>query len=229
MQPTTQIHIGAGAAAIVLGFVALFAAKGARLHRTSGRFFVFAMVVMGLSAAVMAALAGIQTSIASGLLVTYLVITALTTVRSPTPGVRWLEIGGMFVALLVGVGYFVLAARTLAEGEFVRDGAPVPILFLFGTVALSASAGDFRVLRSGGIRGKLRVARHLWRMCFALFITSASFFLGQVDEIPEALRIPPLLAIPALLPLPLMFYWLHRVRRRGVVPSPVAARPAEAV
>lgn len=38
-------------------------------------------------------------------------------------------------------------------------------------------------------------------MCFALFVASGSFFLGQADEFPEAFRIYPLLAIPAFLPL----------------------------
>ena len=48
-------------------------------------------------------------------------------------------------------------------------------------------------------------------MCFALWIATASFFLGQADEFPEALRIMPLLCTPVLLVLLLMFYWLARV------------------
>jgi hypothetical protein len=51
-------------------------------------------------------------------------------------------------------------------------------------------------------------------MCFALFIASASFFLGQADEIPEPLRIPLLLAVPVLVPLLVMAAWLWRLRRR---------------
>jgi hypothetical protein len=49
-------------------------------------------------------------------------------------------------------------------------------------------------------------------MCFAMFIASGSFFLGQAKVIPKPIRIMPLLAVPALLPLVLMFYWLVRVR-----------------
>ena len=54
-------------------------------------------------------------------------------------------------------------------------------------------------------------------MCFALFVATGSFFLGQADVFPRSMRIIPLLAIPALLPLLLMFYWLARVsfRRRS--------------
>jgi len=92
------------------------------------------------------------------------------------------------------------------------NGVPSPMLFLFGTVALLAAVGDLRMMRAGGLQGAQRIARHLWRMCFSLFIASGSFFLGQAKVIPKPIRILPLLAIPALLPLVLMIYWLARVR-----------------
>lgn len=60
----------------------------------------------------------------------------------------------------------------------------------------------------------------------ALYIGSASFFLGQADEFPEALRLPALLAIPAFLPLLMMAYWLWRTRgkraQRGIAGVTVA-------
>ena len=71
-----------------------------------------------------------------------------------------------------------------------------------------------RVLRSGGVQGSARLVRHLWRMCWALWIAAASFFLGQADEIPETLPIPALLAIPVVIPILVMLYWLWRVRTR---------------
>ncbi len=51
-------------------------------------------------------------------------------------------------------------------------------------------------------------------MCFAFFIATGSFFLGQADEFPEPLRITALLAVLALAPLLVMLYWLWRVRSR---------------
>lgn len=85
---------------------------------------------------------------------------------------------------------------------------------MFGVVGLMAAAGDVRMIRAGGVQGPRRLRRHLWRMCFALYIASASFFLGQADEFPEGIRIPALLAIPAFLPLLAMVFWLRRVRVR---------------
>lgn len=91
---------------------------------------------------------------------------------------------------------------------------PVPMTFFMGSIALLAGAGDLRILRSGPLLGTRRIARHLWRMCFAPFVASGSFFLGQADEIPEPLRIYPLLTIAAVLPLIALLYWLWRVRTR---------------
>jgi cobalamin synthase len=58
------------------------------------------------------------------------------------------------------------------------------------------------------------VARHLWRMCFALFVAALSFFIGQAKVIPKPIRIYPLLALPVPAVLVTMFYWLWRVRFR---------------
>ncbi|MGA2098047.1 MAG: hypothetical protein ABSH39_17235 [Candidatus Acidiferrum sp.] len=44
------------------------------------------------------------------------------------------------------------------------------MFFFLGSICLLAAAGDIRKLVSGGLFGAKRVARHLWRMCFGLFI-----------------------------------------------------------
>ena len=88
---------------------------------------------------------------------------------------------------------------------------------MFGVVGLLASIGDIQVIRSGARKGPARLARHLWRMSFALFIAALSFFIGQAKVIPEPIRIRPLLALPVVAVLVTMFYWLWRVRvRRNV-------------
>ena len=68
--------------------------------------------------------------------------------------------------------------------------------------------------QSGALRGAPRLARHLWRMCFALFIAALSFFIGQAKVIPKPIRVSGLLAIPVLAVLVTMLYWMWRVRVR---------------
>lgn len=156
-------------------------------------------------------------------------VTALTTVRPLGTGSRWIALGALLVAFGVGLVNVALGVETLAAGAFTRSGVPVPMLFFMGSIALLAGMGDLRVLRSGPLQGARRIARHLWRMCFALFVASGSFFLGQADEIPEPLRIYPLLAIPAVLPLVALLYWLWRVRIRRSSRGIVTATSPEAV
>jgi len=164
------------------------------------------MMVMSTSGAVMATLMPERISVIAGMLTFYLVITALLTVRRPLQRFRWVEVGAMVFALVTGVLSVVFSIQSLDDTSGIA-----PIGFIFGAVALLAAFGDVRMLLARSIPWAQRIARHLWRMCFALWIAVASFFLGQSDEFPEALRIMPLLCTPVLLVMLLMFYWLVRV------------------
>jgi hypothetical protein len=84
-----------------------------------------------------------------------------------------------------------------------------------GTVMLLAATGDLRAILAGGLQGSRRLARHLWRMCFGLFVATGSFFLGQMNFIPEPARNMSLLLVLAFAPIPVLVYWMWRVRVRG--------------
>jgi hypothetical protein len=205
------VHVLAGVAALITGYLALFAAKGSTLHRKSGLGFVYSMVTMGLLAVVINLFEGEEW--ADGLVVAYFVISALTTVRPPAEQRRWLQAGGMLVAACLGIASLVIGIDGVTGGELARDEVPAGRLFM-GTVLVLAAAGDVRVVRAGGLHGRPRLVRHLWRMCFALFIAAFSFFIGQSRTFPEALRNLALLAVPVLVPLLAMPYWLWRLHRR---------------
>lgn len=192
METTTVAHVAAGGVGLAAGFVALYSAKGAPLHRRSGMAFVVAMLTMCSFGTLMAITRGVApaTNVPAAVLTAYLVITALLTVRPPA-NARGLDVGLM----------------------------PAFPFLLFGTVGTLASVLDLRMIRSGGLKGSKRIARHLWRMSFALFIAALSFFIGQAQVFPEPVRIRPLLALPVLAVLVTMFYWLWRVRVKGTLPG----------
>ena len=52
------IHIAAGGLALILGAIALMARKGGVVHRRSGLIFVYAMLVMGMTAAILGNIGG---------------------------------------------------------------------------------------------------------------------------------------------------------------------------
>jgi hypothetical protein len=210
------VHFAAGLLSIIAGAVALSASKGGRLHKQSGLAFTWAMVVLGLTAAGIGTYERIPSQVFAGLLAAYLVFTAMTTVK-PLPG-----IGQRFnVALMIMA--FAYAVASLFGGvtewldptvEVVGRPRVVPPLVV-GTVILLAAIGDLRSIRAGGLQGSRRLARHLWRMCFGLFIATGSFFLGQMKFIPESVRILPLLLVLAFVPILFLLYWMWRVRVRG--------------
>jgi len=95
------------------------------------------------------------------------------------------------------------------------------MLFFLAAIMTLAAIGDVRILRSGLPRGRQRLARHLWRMCFALFIAAGSFFSIRervATILPEPFTTGPMRALPILLVFTAMFYWLWRLRGRRTLP-----------
>jgi hypothetical protein len=215
MRPIIAFHVVAGSLGLLSGFLALASVKGMPLHRRSGMVFVRTMLAMCAAGFVLTLASGIWVPIngAAALLTAYLVVSSLTTVRPPAAHGRALHVGGMTLALAVGALELGLGITAASNGGSWR-GIPAFPFFLFAFIGLVGGAGDVRVLRSGAPRGPARLARHLWRMSFALFVAAMSFFLGQADVIPKAIRIMPLLALPPLAVLVTMVYWLWRVRSR---------------
>src|SRR6185295_12461317 len=160
---------------------------------------------------------GQAVNVMAGLMTAYLAITALTTVRPPAAGSRRWDVGLMLMALVLGLATLATGIAATASVSGTMFGYPPFPFFLFGVLGLSGAVGDFRTIRSGGLRGAPRLSRHLWRMCMALWITTASFFSirSRVAAIfPALFATPALRALPVLLVLVAMFYWLWRVRFR---------------
>jgi uncharacterized membrane protein len=205
------IHIVAGLTAIISGFIAVFALKGAGLHRRTGTIFVYAMLILAFTGATMAFIKHQTGNVIGASIAFYLVTTGLLTVRPRDKTVRSLDVAALLIGTALGIICFKVAIDGVNSPSGTVGGIPPGMIFFFGTAALLGAAGDMRVLLTGPLHGTHRIARHLWRMCFALFVASGSFFLGQAKVFPKPMRIYPLLAIPALLPLVLLIYWLARV------------------
>ena len=216
------IHIAAGGLAIVLGAVALLVKKGGTAHRRSGILFVYAMLVMGFTASILGLLKGPNDpNVTAGITIAYFVGTALLTVR---PVSRWtpaFHITALLVAVLFAYGSAVKGVAAFNSPRGVLNGVPFAMHFLFAIVFSLAAIGDLRVIRFSLPRGGPRLARHLWRMCFALFIATGSFFSVRervAKILPEPFLNAPMRILPILLVFVAMFYWLWRVRRRRPLP-----------
>ena len=210
------VHFAVGLVSIVAGTIALSVTKGGRLHKQSGLVFTWAMVVLGLTAAGIGTYENRPGQVFGGLLAAYLVFTAMTTVK-PLPGIgQRVNVALMVLAFGYGVASVYGGVVEWLDPTVQVIGRPrvVPPLII-GTVMLLAAFGDLRAIRAGGLRGSRRLARHLWRMCFGLFVATGSFFLGQMKFIPEPVRLVPLLLVLAFAPILFLVYWMWRVRVRG--------------
>jgi hypothetical protein len=218
------LHIGGGSVSILSGYSAVFVRKGARLHRLFGSVFFVAMLVMGTMGLALSVWIRQFGNIAGGALATYLVATAWLTVKQKAGTTSRLDVA-LFVAVLATAGlllYWGVLASLSPKHVFQGYGAA--LYYVFGSFAGLFAALDLRVILRGGIAGAARIARHLWRMCFALFFAAASFFLGQQKVMPAFMHGSPLLYIAALAPLGFLLFWLARTllpkRRRSRVAEP---------
>ena len=215
------IHVAAGGLAIVLGAVALSVKKGGTIHRRSGQVFVCAMFVLGITAAILGNVFG-------GLMTLYFVGTAFLTVRPESPWTRRSNLVALSLAVVLALLDIVGGVKAFNSPRGTLDGVPFGMLFFLATIMLLAAIGDVRVIRSGMPSGRPRLARHLWRMCFALFIAAGSFFSirARVAKVlPEPFTTAPMRALPILLLFGAMFYWLWRVRVRRALPVLVRHDP----
>jgi hypothetical protein len=225
------IHVAAGALAIVAGATALLVRKGGTIHRHSGRLFVAAMLLMGATGATLGFRQGgpADGNVLAGFVVAYFVGTALVTVRPVSPWTRRFHALALVSALGFALVEIVGGVEAWNSPRHVRNGVPAVMLFFFAAVFLLAAAGDARVLSAGAPRGGRRLARHLWRMGFALFIAAGSFLSirARVAKVlPEPFTTGPMRLLPIVLLFGAMVYWLWRVRRRRPLAATVRNDPA---
>ena len=222
------IHIAAGGLAMILGAVALLVKKGGTIHRRAGLIFVGAMVIMGSSASILAYEKGgiAHPNFLGGFTAGYLVVTAFTTVRPASVWTRGVDAVAAALALVIAIFTYARGIRALGQPHMMMNGVPAFMMFFLGTVFALAFAGDMRVIFRGALRGAARLRRHLWRMCFALFVAAGSFFSirSRVAKIlPWPFLSLPMRMLPILLIFVAMFYWLWRVRgRQGLKPTSFA-------
>jgi uncharacterized membrane protein len=222
-------HATMGTVGLISGGFAIGARKGGTLHRRSGLVFVFAMLAMGLTA-VGIALYEHKSTAASGALAAYLIFTAWTTIRPLEHAGRHIDVALMLVACLLGLAGFAQASAAMGRPGRQIEGVPAGMQFFMSTIILLAAVGDVRMIRDGGVTGTRRLARHLWRMCFGLFIATGSFVaqLVRMSFMPAWTRSLPVILALAAGPLVVLLYWMWRVRWRRNLRGLVTARLIEA-
>lgn len=211
--PILILHITGGIVSILSGAVAAILRKGSHRHAIAGRVFVVAMLTMASCGTFLAIVKSQPGNILGGTVMLYMIATAWMTARHPEKSARELfDWGALLYALTLEAIFLGSGVKALRSPIGMAWGYGPALYFTWAGVILLCIVGDIRMLARGGIFGVQRIARHLWRMCFAFFIASGSFFLGQQKVMPKFIQGSPFLFVPAFLPLLLLISWLVRVR-----------------
>ncbi len=201
-------HIAGGSIALLAGAVAIAARKGGSLHARAGTGFVAAMLSLWVSATILHLAEGKPGSALGDVFIGYFVVTSWAAARRRDGTTGKLEI--IACALVLGL------AAIIAWGAFTGAAAPTPVglgpVFAIAGFCLVAGLLDLSAILRARLTPTQRISRHLWRICSAFFIATGSFFLGQQDALPEAVRGSPVLLVLAFAPFAVMAFWLVRLR-----------------
>jgi len=211
-SPVLLVHICSGIAGLFSGAGAAIFRKGSHRHALAGNIFVLSMMSLSATGVYLALLESQPGNVLGGSLTFYLVATAWTTARRRASEIvtfDWLALLTVFSVACVATTYGVQA---LTNPDGLQRGYPSGPYFLIGSVASIAFIGDVRIFVRRSIDATQRLARHLWRMCFAFFIASMSVFLARQHLFPAILRTTGMLYVLSFAPLLLMIFWLIRVR-----------------
>jgi hypothetical protein len=238
-SPTLIAHICGGTVGLLSGTVALSVRKGSSRHALAGKVFVVSMIIMAVFAVYLAIVRHQPNNIGGGILTFYLIGTAWLTARRRNGGTNRFDWILLLIPLTLGILSWMNGIKIVRSGAPSPDGVPVGMTFFMGSVMLLAGAGDVRMLLRGGILGSARIARHLWRMCFGLFIASGSFFMGPsnrplrllstvglAQHLSPALFNTTLYLILTVLPLIMLIFWLIRVRFKNAYKGAIQLAPA---
>jgi uncharacterized membrane protein len=211
MSPLLIFHIATASIALPGGVAAMSLRKGSRGHRCGGTVFVIGMVCMTASAIPLGLLKTQTLNALMGALTCYLVASGwVAGRRDGLQSARMVNAALGLVALAVGVLMVRFGVEALDSPTHLKDGEDASGYFFFGAIAILSAALDLRLLIAG-IGNKHRIARHLWRMNFALAI-------GIISVTPRLNRLAghpvqsdALLVAPTFLVLLFMVFWLWRV------------------
>jgi hypothetical protein len=224
-SPILVLHICAGTVGLLSGTAAMFFRKGSRRHIQAGKVFVASMLIMALGAAYLGIVKNQPSNIGGGIITFYLIGTGWLTARRGDGEVSRMDWVALLIPLTLGILIWVNGIQVLRSGATSQNGVPVGMSFFMGSICLLAAGGDIRMLLRGGVFGVERIARHLWRMCFGLFIAAGSFFMGPSNRplrllsavgvgqhLPSALFSTGLYLFLTIFPLVLLIFWIVRVR-----------------
>ena len=182
-SPILIAYACAGNVGLLSGTAAMCFRKGSPRHVLAGKIFVASMVTMAAGAVYLTIVRHRPNNLGGGILTFYLIGAAWPTARRGEGETSRYDWVALLIPLTVGSLTWMSGIEKMRTPGPPKDGVPSGMHFFLGSAALLAAAGDVRLRLRGGVFGAKRLARHLWRMSFGLFIA----FFSRALEPPAAI------------------------------------------
>ena len=133
------------------------------VHITAGIIGLLSGVV-GACASYLALLKHQPNNFFGGLLTFYMITTAWLAGRRSNNAPGKFDWAATLMGFVVGASVLTLGIRVAAGMTKGQPGVPIGMYFFLASISILAASGDVRLLIRGGLSGKSRLVRHLWRM-----------------------------------------------------------------
>ena len=178
------VHICAGTIALLVAPGAMVTVKGGLWHRRWGKAYVWAMLVIAVTGAVMSFLRPNLFLLMVAVFSFYLVFSGYRVLHRRKPGQRgtFADKAVTFSMLLAGIAFLGYGAQRLLTSSF----GVVPILF--GAIALSLSGRELVKLRHPPTEPRWWWFSHMRNMLAAYLATVTAFSVVNLTFLPETVR-----------------------------------------
>ncbi|SDK43668.1 Predicted membrane protein [Catalinimonas alkaloidigena] len=204
------LHIAAGFTALVAGFIAIVTPKGKTAHRLSGRWYFWGMVVIAITAALMAGYRGNDFLFTVGVFSFFLSYTGYRALQrkrgEPARVLDW-----MLTGLALGTGVYMVGKAGL--GFFSEGSGFEPVLLVFGAFCARSGWQSLREFRRpfDPARDRHRwLFQHLGHMGGAYIATFTAFLVTNVSWQPAWV----VWLLPTVIGTPLIAYAIRHYRQR---------------
>ena len=209
METTLKIIIGLHAAsgfvALLTGFIAILAKKGAKIHRASGKVFFYAMLFVSATAIFVSVFKQNEFLLLIGIFALYQNLSGYRAIKNKSrkaAAVDWaiVAMGGLN-------GVFMLASGNI-------------VLMVFGGISVLLAVGDVviyaRMLQQKPISPKEWLRQHIGMMMGTYIATSTAFIVVNVTYVQPA-WLPWLL--PTFIGVPFLVYMSRKYAPKSVSKS----------
>ena len=182
-SPLLLLHICGGGIGLLSGAVAMSFRKGSRWHGMAGDVFVISMMTMSGAGAYMALMRSEMSNVFGGLSHLLHGGHGMGDSQTPRRGNGHLRLGWAAGGTGARNRHGDLWDRSGNQPDGHQSRHARGNVLVFGSLARLQRRGTFAcsARRYFGIQ---RIARHLWRMCFAWFAATASLFLARPHLFP---------------------------------------------